>query len=85
VSASGRALLRGAAVLVAATALVCATAVLATGIRLRAAGLPFGHGVFVVPVGHSLLVAAPPSTSDAPTRTGAMPTSASAVSPTSRA
>jgi hypothetical protein len=57
VSASGRALLKGVAVLVAGAAFVCATAVLATGLRLRAAGLPFGHGLFVVPVGHSLLVA----------------------------
>jgi hypothetical protein len=42
---------------VAGAAFVCATAVLATGLRLRAAGLPFGHGLFVVPVGHSLRVA----------------------------
>jgi hypothetical protein len=44
----------GAAVL-ALGAFVCLAGLLTTGLRLAVAGLPVGHGLFVVPVWHSIL------------------------------
>ena len=54
---STRTVLTGAGVVLAGAAFLGATGLLATGLRLLAAGLPVGHGLFVVPFWHSILVA----------------------------
>jgi len=50
-----RVVVGGIAIVVAVLVVVCVVGLITTGLRLAVAGLPVGHGLFVVPFWHSVL------------------------------